>query len=96
MSDENHNLKPLCERWCQQYMTQAKFYIETKQGRRTLVVQYEEGAYRDLREFKSSIPDDWTTEDVLRLIESPGSQMYPAWEIPARVHGSPVLMRPKA
>ena len=93
--NDDRTINFLCERWCPQYITQAKFYIEAQQGQRTLVVQYEEGSYRDLPEFKTGIPDDWTTADVLHVIESPGSERYPAWEIPARAHGSPVLTEPR-
>jgi hypothetical protein len=93
--DEKRTRKLIDERWCPQYMTQAKLYIETGRGRRTLVIDYEEGSFRDLLVFKTGIPDDWTIDDVMRVIESPGSKIYPAWEIPARIYGSPILMKPK-
>jgi len=92
---EKRNLKQIGKQWCQQYMSEVTLFIEPQapSGRR-LVAQYEEGSYKDAPEFAAGIPDDWTEKDILRFIDLPGSKKFPAWEIPARVHGSAVLMWP--
>jgi hypothetical protein len=69
-----------------------------------LVVQYGESyAGRDdlavtaagQREFAIIIPDDWTNEKLLRFLQAPTKNPnvpYPTWEVPARLHGRPVLL----
>jgi hypothetical protein len=73
-------------------------------GARHLVVQYGESyAGRDdlavtaagQREFAIIIPDDWTNEKLLRFLQAPTKNPnvpYPTWEVPARLHGRPVLL----
>jgi hypothetical protein len=72
-------------------------------GARHLVVQYGESytGRDDLavtatgqREFASIIPHDWSNEKLLGFLQAPTKNPnvpYPTWEVPARVHGRPVL-----
>lgn len=91
---------------CAPYETDAKVYIcgDDPSDRRELVVQYGD-SYRgpDLpiadngcREFVAGIPDDISVQEILDewLLwpMKPGAP-YPKWEVPARVHGSPMLFR---
>jgi hypothetical protein len=89
-------MKLLCSSFCKQYGSEAKFYIDeaNPSGFRHLVVIYEKGGYGGAREFAAGIPKDWTDQDVLDFIlwDHPDTR-YPAWEIPARAHGSPMLYR---
>jgi hypothetical protein len=86
--------------FCKQYKTEAKVYIEGPSAEgwpaRGLLVQYENGGYGGRPEFGAVIPNDWSEEDVMDLLlwpmKSPKAP-YPAWEVPARVHGSPILFR---
>jgi hypothetical protein len=89
-------LNPIGELFCRQYSTVAKCYVEPanapgpRQGSkvRHLIVRY--GDNRP--EFATGIPDDWTEEDVMRLLMSPNpSSPYPVWEIPARTYGRSML-----
>jgi hypothetical protein len=95
MPAETKNLRPICSLHCKQYESDAKLYIEEARpsGKRRLVVQYEKGGYGGRKEFGASIPDDWTEERVMELIFWPmnSDAPYPAWEVPARVYGSPIL-----
>lgn len=61
-------------------------------GLRNLVVVYDQGGYDGAKEFAAGIPKDWTDEQVLDFIlwDHPDTR-YPVWEIPARVHGRPML-----
>jgi hypothetical protein len=46
------------------------------------------------REFAIIIPDDWNNEKLLRFLQAPTKNSnvpYPTWEVPARLHGRPVL-----
>jgi hypothetical protein len=90
-------LRPIGSAHCSQYDTEAKFYIdEAVSGRRDLVVHYEKGGYRGDSEFVAGIPDDWTEENVTDLLLWPMKSQdapYPAWEVPARAYGSPMLFR---
>ncbi len=70
-------------------------------GARHLVVQYGEGysgredlavAANGQREFASMIPPDWNNEKLLTFLQAPTKNLAcPTWEVPARVHGRPVL-----
>jgi hypothetical protein len=89
-------LRFLCSSFCKQYQSKAEFYIDeaTIPGFRHLVVIYEKGGYRGRPDFEASIPADWTEQTVQDLIFWPMKDPrapYPAWEVPARVHGKPVL-----
>jgi hypothetical protein len=75
MADKKERkLLSLGTQWCPQYMTNVTLYIEQKATGRNLVAQYEEGSYKDLREFAAGIPSDWTEQDVRRLISMLGSK----------------------
>jgi hypothetical protein len=79
-----------------QYDTPAEFFIrEEPSGGRCLVVRYEKGGHEGRQEFASGIPGDWTEAEVLDVIFWPmkPDAPYPAWEVPARIHGSPTLFR---
>jgi hypothetical protein len=91
-------LRLLCSSFCEQYQSDAMFYIDEAQDSRirNLVVVYEKGGYGGGKEFTASIPKAWTDDDVLNLIRWPMKDLnapYPAWEVPARTFGSPVLAR---
>jgi hypothetical protein len=72
-------------------------------GARHLVVQYGDGytgrdglavAANGQREFASIIPHDWSNKKLLEFLQAPAKSPnvpYPTWEVPARVHGRPVL-----
>jgi hypothetical protein len=72
-------------------------------GARHLVVQYGEGytGRDDLavtatgqREFAIIIPHDWSNDKLLKFLQAPTKNPnapYATWEVPARVHGRPVL-----
>jgi hypothetical protein len=98
MTDAQSNLRLIASLYCKQYKTEAKFYIDDAHpsGRRHLVVHYETGGYAGAREFAAAIPDGWGEKDVMDLLlwpmKSPRAP-YPAWEVPARGHGSPELFR---
>jgi hypothetical protein len=65
-------------------------------GSRQLVVIYEKGGYGGGKEFAAGIPKAWTDQDVENLIFWPMKDPwapYPAWEVPTRVHGKPVLFK---
>jgi hypothetical protein len=87
------NLRLIASTFVKQYNTEAKLFIQDAHpsGYRHLVVQYEG---RD--EFAAAIPASWSDADVHDLIfwpmKSPLAR-YPAWEVPARVHGTPELFR---
>lgn len=89
-------LRFLCSAFCKRYQSDAKFYVdETPSGLRNLVVVYEKGGYGGAKEFGAGIPKAWTDQDVLDLILWPMKDPdapYPAWEVPARVKGSPILL----
>ena len=93
----DQKLRPLCTAYCKEYGTQASFLIQDEHpsGFRHLVVQYEpkDGVVR--REFRSGIPADWTEKEIEDLIlwPSKANAPYPAWEVSARAHGSPMLLR---
>jgi hypothetical protein len=98
--------KPIGAEFCEQYQCEAEFYIDEahSSGRRHLIVRYDEGysGRNDLPivdgspQFAAAIPDDWSEQDVMDLIQqpmkSPGAP-YPAWEVHSRVHGSATLFR---
>jgi|ERR1700687_188191 hypothetical protein len=89
-------LKFICSSFCKQYQSEAKFYIDEAHasGLRHLVVVYDEGGYGDDPDFLAGIPDEWTEEKVLDLIlRSKKDGQYPAWEVPARAFGSPMLYK---
>jgi hypothetical protein len=92
-TNKERNLRLVAELFCRQYNTVATCYIEPAgasgpgQGSavRRLIVQYTDGR----PEFAAGIIDDWTDEDVMRLLLSPNpSSQYPVWEIPVRADGS--------
>jgi hypothetical protein len=91
MRDVSH-LKFIGSSYCSQYRTGASFYIDETHatGMRHLVVIYE----NDKSDFLAGIPDDWADENVQDFIfwpmKNPNSP-YPAWEVPARVYGNPML-----
>jgi hypothetical protein len=72
-------------------------------GARHLIVQYGESytGRDDLavtatgrREFAIIIPGDWNNEKLLRFLQAPTKNPnvpYPTWEVPAGLHGRPVL-----
>ena len=111
LTNEERNLEPIGSVFCEQYQTEAKFYIERPvplrrgfgTGARHLVVQYGDSytGREDLavtangqREFASIIPHDWSNEKLLKFLQAPAKNPnvpYPTWEVPARVHGRPVL-----
>jgi hypothetical protein len=90
---------------CKQYGCVTEFYIETghPSGQWHLVVRYGEGygGPDDLpiidgqREFAAAIPADWTDDDLHSLMLEPMNPeaLWPAWELPARVHGTATLFR---
>jgi hypothetical protein len=90
------NLKPFGSNFCTQYQTEARFFLDAAHpsGQRHLVVHYEGGGYGDRPEFAAGVPSGWSDQDVQELIDVPtvGSH-YPAWEVPARAYGSPMLFR---
>jgi hypothetical protein len=93
-------LRLLCSSFCTQYRSDAKFYIDEAQlsGIRNLVVIYEKGGYGGGKEFVASIPQAWTDRDLLDLILWPMKDLkarHPAWEVSARVNGSPMLEKSK-
>jgi hypothetical protein len=85
-------LKFIGSSFCSQYQSQAKFYIDEAHasGMRHLVVVYE----NDEHDFIAGIPDEWADENVQDFIfwpiKNPNSP-YPAWEVPARAYGCPML-----
>jgi len=90
------DLKPLGSAHCTQYNTEARFYIDASGSKRDLVVRYENGGYQGAPEFATGIPDTWTEQDITDLLLWPMKEPdapYPAWEVSARVHGSPTLFR---
>jgi hypothetical protein len=111
LTNEERNLELIGSVFCEQYQTEATFYIERSiplkpgfgTGARHLVVQYgdsytgREGlavAANGQREFASMIPHDWSNEKLLEFLLAPAKNpnvAYPTWEVPARVHGRPVL-----
>ena len=63
-------------------------------GSRHVVVVYEKGGYAGDPNFAAGIPDEWDERAVLELIFWPMADPnapYPAWEVPARANGSPML-----
>jgi hypothetical protein len=89
------SLKLIASLYVRQYKTDAKLFIEDPHpsGKRHLVAQYKNAAHA---EFSSGIPDDWSEVDVIDLLLWPMKNSrapYPAWEVPARAFGSPVLFR---
>lgn len=76
--------------FCDQYQTNAVFFIEpSADGKsRNLVAYYE----NDRPAFRAGIPDDWSEDEVIRFLSSntPGGP-YPVWEIAARTAGSQML-----
>jgi hypothetical protein len=85
-------LKFIGSSFCSQYQSQVKFYIDEMHasGMRHLVVVYENNE----DDFIAGIPDEWADENVQDFIfwpmKNPNSP-YPAWEVPARACGSPML-----
>ena len=89
-------LKFICSSFCTQYQSEAKFYIDEAHasGLRHLVVVYEKGGYAGHPNFAAGIPDLRSEQEVLDLILWPmrdPKAPYPAWEVPARGYGSPML-----
>jgi len=84
--------------YCAQYKTIAEFSIQDQHpsGLRQLIVQYKNGGYDGQPTFAAAIPPDWTEQDIARLLrwsmKNP-SNIFPAWEIPSRIYGSPTLFR---
>jgi hypothetical protein len=91
---------------CQPYATDATFYIEDDEasGRRDLVVQYGDGyhgpdlpiADNGCPEFIAGIPPRISDQEIVDewlLFPMKPCAPYPKWEVPARVHGSPMLFR---
>jgi hypothetical protein len=111
LTNEERNLELIASVFCEQYQSEAKFYIERPipskpgfgTGARHLVVQYGGGytgreglavAANGQREFVSMIRHDWSNEKLLGFLLAPVQNYnvpYPRWEVPARVHGRPVL-----
>ena len=111
LTNEQRNLEAIGSAFCEQYQTEAKFFIERSiplgkrlgTGARHLVVQYGESytgrddlavAATGQREFAIIIPHDWSNEKLLKFLQAPTKNPnvpYPTWEVPARVHGRPVL-----
>jgi hypothetical protein len=91
-------LKLLCSCFCEQYQSQAKFYVEDRHpwGIRHLVVVYDKGGHGGRNEFITGIPKEWTENDIQSLILWPmkdAEAPYPAWEIPARAFGKTQLFK---
>jgi hypothetical protein len=88
-------MKFLCSVFCEQYQSDAKFYVDETRlsGVRNLVVVYEKGGYGGDKEFTAGIPNAWSNQDVENLILLPmkSEAPYPAWEVSARVFGSPLV-----
>ena len=93
---ETRILSFLDRRHCPQYNTKAEIFVQDEHpsGLRHLVVQYE-GGYEGRPEFAAAIPADWTEQDISDFLLRPmdPKSKYPAWEIPARLYGSPKLFR---
>ena len=83
-------LKFIHAQFCDQYQTNAVFFVEPSADGRTrnLAVYYE----NDRPAFRATIPDDWSEDRVIRFLSSnqPGG-LYPVWEIAARATGSHAL-----
>jgi hypothetical protein len=106
MSNDAGKLRLIASMFCKQYGSEAKFYLDEAHpsGQRHLIVHYGEGySGRDDLEivdghprFAAAIPAHWTENDVTDLLLWPRplpGRPWPAWEIPARDHGSSELFR---
>jgi hypothetical protein len=106
MSDDR-KLRLIATVRCAQYSCDADIYIQGDHHSklRNLIVQYGDGysgrtdlptADNGRREFAAGIPRDMTEQEILDhwlLWPMKHEAPYPKWEVPARVHGSPVLFR---
>ena len=92
LMSEEATMRPFGSIRCEQYQTKAEFFIKDGGGFRHLISQIRE---RREAEFLAGIPNNWTDEDIRELVTVPmnSDDPYPAWEMPARVYGSPVLLR---
>ena len=86
--------------YCPEYKTDATIHIneEHQSGLPHLEADYKKGGYKGQFHFASGIPEDWTDRDLFELFSLPprqgdGARDWPAWEIPARDYGRPVLYR---
>jgi hypothetical protein len=98
-TSEDHKLKLIAQAYCEQYKTEATFYIEPAKppALRRLVVLYADTQHMpySTSEFAAGIPDDWTVDYVIENfllwpMEHPEAP-YPRWEVPLRAYGSPML-----
>ena len=90
----DRELRQIATVHCVPYKCEAAVYVQDKHpsGHRHLVVQYGD----DRPEFAAGIPDDMTEQEILDewlLWPMKADAPYPKWEIPARVYGSPMLIR---
>jgi hypothetical protein len=92
--DAKRDLRLLETRWCPQYESNVRLYIEQQPTGRALVAQYETGGYEGIKEFAAAIPADWKDLDVKRYLAMPGTPKHPIWELSTRLPGSPVLKWP--
>jgi hypothetical protein len=86
-------LKFIHAQFCDQYQTNAVFFIEPSgDGKvRNLAVYYE----NDRPAFRVVIPNDWSEDKVIRFLSSNRSDgPYPVWEIAARTAGNQLLVSP--
>ena len=80
LTNEQRNLEPIGSAFCKHYQTEARFS--------NLAVTATHGS------LPSSFPHDWSNETLLKFLHAPSKKPnvpYPTWEVPARVHGRPVL-----
>jgi hypothetical protein len=102
---DDRKLKPIGSVFCDQYTCEARFYTDEAHpsGQRHLVVQYGAGYSGPVdlpivdgrRRFASAIPGDWSEQELHGLLLEPMNPEapHPAWEVPARAHGSARLFR---
>lgn len=95
---ETRKLSLVDTRYCPQYKTEAKIFIQDKHqsGLRHLVVQYEKGGYEGRPEFTTGIPANWTEQDISNFLLQASKNLetkYPLWEISSRMYGSLTLFR---
>jgi hypothetical protein len=94
---ETRELRLIATRYCSEYRTEAKLFVQRMPGSRLrrLFVQYAKGGLEGRPEFSSTVPANWSDQDILDFLERPMAPRgrYPAWEIPARLFFSQKLFK---